>query len=434
MSKILTLLSLVFLMAQLSAQSELIISEYVEGWSNNKALELFNPTDEAVELSQFRLIRYSNGVDVPPAEDTWTVALPDFSLDPYKSYVLVVDLRDPDGIDMDAPVWSQLEQRADAFLCPEYEVSEVMYFNGDDAIVLEKKVGDSYEIHDIFGRWGAPVPADAQFVGSTKVDGAWTNVYPYFTGEGFAITAEHTLYRKPDVSTGVTANPSIFNPLEEYDTLTANTFDHLGWHNFTAAPANEGPVVTNEALVFGVSPSAVNGASIGSILTTDAENDELKYYIEEGNFIYIDDVRYEPFALNKTTGEITLVDQTGLAPELKDTFYIDIYVTDGYSQTGPVSATIIVTDDPNVKVETNEISHLEIYPNPVTSNQFQIKDVKAIKEVKISGILGQSVYNEIFTTPVLQKTIEIKDYMKGIYLINILYTDGSNNTSKILIK
>jgi hypothetical protein len=434
MRKILSLLALVFLMTQLSAQTDLIISEYVEGWSNNKALELFNPTDQAVDLSEFRLIRYSNGVDVPPAEDTWTVALPSFTLAPYKSYVIVLDQRNPNGTGQDAPVWSQLAQRADAFLCPVYEISEVMYFNGDDAIVLEKKVGENYEIQDIFGRWGAPIPADAQFVGSSKKDGAWTNVSPFFTGQGYAITAEHTMFRKPDVTSGVTSNPSIFNPLEQYDTLTANTFDHLGWHNFENAPANESPVITNESLVFAVIPSALNGASIGSIIATDNESDELKYFIEEGNFIYIEDVRYEPFALNKSTGEITLVDQTGLAPELKDTFYVDINVTDGYSQLGPVTAKIVVTDDINLKVNTKEISHLQLYPNPVSSNQFQIKDIKSFTEVNISGVLGQSVYTEKFSSPVLQKTIEFKDFMKGIYLINIRYTDGSNVSRKILIK
>jgi Lamin Tail Domain/Secretion system C-terminal sorting domain len=434
MKKILSLLTLVFLMTQLSAQSELIISEYVEGWSNNKALELFNPTDKNIDLSEFRLIRYSNGTDVPPAEDTWTVSLPEYILKPYNSYVIVLDQRDPNGTGQDAPVWSQLTQRADVFLCPVYEVSEVMYFNGDDAIVLEKDDGDNFVKHDIFGRWGAPVPADAQFIGSTKKDGAWTNVSPYFTGEGFAITAEHTMFRKSNVTTGVTANPSIFNPLEQYDTLTANTFDHLGWHKFDNAPANETPVITNEALIFGVSPTAVNGASIGSILATDNESDNLKYYMEEGNFIYIEDVRYEPFALNKSTGEITLVDQTGLAPELKDTFYVDINVTDGYSQVGPITAMIIVTDNLNVKVKTNEISHLQLYPNPVTSNQLQIKDVKSIKEVNISGLLGQSVYNEKFSTPVVQKTLEFKDSMNGIYLINIRYSDGTDITRKILIK
>ena len=40
--------------------TDLFISEYLEGWSNNKAIEIFNPTDAAVDLSDYRLERYSN--------------------------------------------------------------------------------------------------------------------------------------------------------------------------------------------------------------------------------------------------------------------------------------------------------------------------------------------------------------------------------------
>lgn len=40
---------------------DIFISEYVEGWSNNKAIELYNPTDAAIDLSDYRLERYSNG-------------------------------------------------------------------------------------------------------------------------------------------------------------------------------------------------------------------------------------------------------------------------------------------------------------------------------------------------------------------------------------
>ena len=58
------------------AQTDLIISEYVEGWSNNKALEIFNPTDAAINLNGYRITRYSNGADAPPADNQWTIALP----------------------------------------------------------------------------------------------------------------------------------------------------------------------------------------------------------------------------------------------------------------------------------------------------------------------------------------------------------------------
>ena len=265
---------------------DLIISEYVEGWSNNKALELYNISGSEIELEEYRLIRYSNGEDVPPPQEEWTVRLPAETLEPYRTFVVVIDQRNPEGTGQTAPVWSQLQERADAFLCPDYNISETMYFNGDDAIVIEKIGGG---IQDIFGRWGPPAPAIAQFVGSDKQDNAWTDVAPYVTGEGKAITGEHTMIRKSTVLTGVTTNPSLFNPLAEWDTLPANTFDHLGWHIYDNAPANETPVVVTQRRNFGISPSATNGTVVDTIVAEDAEGDDLSFYIDYGNFIYIDD-------------------------------------------------------------------------------------------------------------------------------------------------
>lgn len=435
MRKLFTLLIAVAFTGSIQAQtSELIISEYIEGWSNNKALELYNPTPYDVALSDFRLIRYSNGEDVPPPQDTWTVSLPDYTLKPYETFVIVIDQRNPAGTGQDAPVWSQLGQRADAFLCPEYEVSEVMYFNGDDAIVIEKdEGGGEYIINDIFGRWGPPAPAEAKFVDSEKMDNAWTDVAPYVTGEGVAITAEHTMIRKSNVSTGITSNPALFNPLAEYDTLSANTFYMLGWHEFDNAPANETPVITNESLIFAVSPSATNGTQIATIEAADAEDDNLKFYIDYGNFIYINDVRIEPFELNKTTGVLSLIDETGLAPEVLDTFYLTLNITDGHSQLGPVTAMVIVTDEP-VSINSLESTNLKVYPNPVSGSNFSISDSKAFSSVSILKLTGQVIHRMDLSNPLFQKIISLENQKQGIYMIQVGYPDGTKITQKIIVQ
>lgn len=59
----LTMMSLVA-MASLFAQpcSKLFFSEYIEGSSNNKALEIYNPTQLPVNLSGYKLISYANGL------------------------------------------------------------------------------------------------------------------------------------------------------------------------------------------------------------------------------------------------------------------------------------------------------------------------------------------------------------------------------------
>jgi uncharacterized protein YjdB len=328
------------------AQTDLIISEYLEGWSTNKALEIFNPTDAAIDLSGYRITRYSNGLDIPPPETQWYIALPSFELQPYRSYVVVLDKRDPEGEGQEAPVWEQLQQRADVFLCPVYDISKAMYFNGNDAVALEKSDGT---LVDLFARWGAPAPAAAALPGGGTVE-AWTDTYPYFTGDGKAITADHTLIRKPDIATGVTVNPSVFNALEQWDTLSANTFENLGWHEFNQAPTNETPAFPIYSYEFVVAEQAATGTVIGNPVATDEEEDTLYYYINYGNFVYINDIRLIPFEMDVETGEIKVFDPDGLIIAERDSFYLQVTAHDGYSQTLQATVLIRVTNETLIPV------------------------------------------------------------------------------------
>ena len=129
--------------------SEIFISEYIEGWSNNKALELYNPTNAAVDLSDYRLERYSNGATA--AQDNQKVDLSG-TLAANSVVVVVLDKQDPDGVDFEAPVWDELAEAADLWVCPVYEENNTMYFNGNDAMVLRKISTNA--VIDIFGKIG----------------------------------------------------------------------------------------------------------------------------------------------------------------------------------------------------------------------------------------------------------------------------------------
>ena len=51
------------LLATLAFGQSLFISEYIEGSSNNKALEIYNPTSSTVNLAGYELWRIANGGD-----------------------------------------------------------------------------------------------------------------------------------------------------------------------------------------------------------------------------------------------------------------------------------------------------------------------------------------------------------------------------------
>jgi hypothetical protein len=193
--------------AQIVDCNELFISEYVEGWSNNKALEIYNPTNTSIDLSQYMVIRYSNGSTNVTADNA--VQLTGL-LAPHDVHVAVLEQLDPNGTGQDAPIWDSLQVRADAFYCPDYNTSTAFYFNGNDAVVLAKgtisNIPESTLI-DVFGKIGEDPGI------------AWTSDFPY-TGAGEEITKDHSMIRKPSILSGET-NPiiSFFDPLLEYDSI-----------------------------------------------------------------------------------------------------------------------------------------------------------------------------------------------------------------------
>lgn len=115
MKKLLLLNTAVLLSFSLFSQSgpDPIISEYIE---------LYNPTDTAIDLSNYRITRYSNGDKAPPPKDQWYVKLNEMFL-PYETRVYVLNKRDPPGSGQDATVWDALQARADIFVCPVYAES-----------------------------------------------------------------------------------------------------------------------------------------------------------------------------------------------------------------------------------------------------------------------------------------------------------------------
>ena len=228
MKKSLLLLSLVFAsLGHAQDCSKIFISEYVEGWSNNKALEIYNPTASPVNLSEYIIARYSNGSTSAQVKHavqlTGTIA-------PYDVYVAVLSKLDPNGTGQEAPVWDSLQARADGFYSPDYNVSQAMYWNGDDAVVLLKGTltADPNQVLttiagivviDIFGKIGEQ-PTNDQ--GTTSPAGGWSTAFPYTGMLGTIVTQDHSLIRKSTIKKGET-NPAIsfFNPLLEYDSIPA---------------------------------------------------------------------------------------------------------------------------------------------------------------------------------------------------------------------
>lgn len=223
-----------FLSAMTFAQNctELFISEYVEGVGNNKALEIYNPTANPIDLSAYFVTRISNGASVGGSSAAHSVQLTG-TIPAYGVHVGVLDKRNPAGTDQEAPIWDELEEKADAFYCPVYNTSNAWYWNGNDCIMLAKGSASNPQapgtiLVDFFGK-------DGQDPENTVMGtNGWSSVAPYnmTAAQGGnttdrVVTEDHSMIRKPNVMVGknnileVLDGSYVFNPLLQYDSIPA---------------------------------------------------------------------------------------------------------------------------------------------------------------------------------------------------------------------
>lgn len=249
---------------------DLFISEYVEGTNNNKAIEIYNPTGNIINLSEYRLIRWDNGstppgggVDISTTEPTKVFNFPNQStIAPLD--VVVISLNVTDAGELGGLTDTALVSKAD-YTTPtcntSTNTSRTICFNGDDAMELQKFINNAWVSVDIFACIGErPVNFSG---GTSNPTGAWTNLAPYssppvgFQGfySDYYWTQDQTLIRKASVLKGTVVNPQLesWNPAVEWDSLPANTYSNLGSHLCDCASmstVNEGKVKANQVILF----------------------------------------------------------------------------------------------------------------------------------------------------------------------------------------
>ena len=206
MKQILLSITLLFAMstnAQITDCAELFFSEYVEGPSQNKAIEIYNPTNTSVDLSDYKVERFSNGATNSAGGG---VTMLSGILAPGDAFVLTNGETDAAGqFGFCDPALIALGD----FSEPNGSYPTPMHMNGNDALALTKN-GD---IIDVFGKLGE----DPGTAWSDPTGTWWTN--------------DHTLIRKPYILKGDINGLDSFDPSLEWDSLPENTWTNLGAHS-----------------------------------------------------------------------------------------------------------------------------------------------------------------------------------------------------------
>ena len=184
------------------AQTDIFISEYIEGSSNNKALEFFNGTGSAINLATggYVVEYYFNGAATTGNTINLTGTIPAGG-----TYVLANS------------------NSVAAILAVANQTDGGSWYNGDDAIVL-RKTGNV--IVDSLGQVG--------FDPGTE----W--------GTGDQSTADNTLRRKATICQGDTNIGDVFDPVLEWDGFPQDTFGGLGSHSVNCGgPTSPAPTPTS---------------------------------------------------------------------------------------------------------------------------------------------------------------------------------------------
>ncbi|MGC4896585.1 lamin tail domain-containing protein [Micromonospora sp. DT31] len=181
-----------------AAPTDLLISEYVEGSSNNKAVELYNGTGAPIDLATggYQLQLSFNGASTSTdVALTGTVAAGDV-------FVLAAASAGP-------AILAQADQTYAGSL-----------FNGDDALVLRRGT----TVVDSLGQVGVDPGTE------------W--------GSGLTSTADNTLRRLPSVTTGDTDPTDAFAPAAQWAGFPTDTFDGLGSHTVGDGPTDQPPTLS----------------------------------------------------------------------------------------------------------------------------------------------------------------------------------------------
>jgi len=200
--------------AEAALPTDLFFSEYIEGSSYNKALEVYNGTGSSIDLAAggYNIKQFSNGSSSASATINLTGTLANNDV-----YVVT------QGSASDT-----IKGVADLIYGTQ------SFFNGDDALVLYKGA----TVLDVIGQVGFD-PGTEWNVGGVS-------------------TLNMTLVRKSTVCSGDPIGNDAFNPSIEWDGYAQDTFSYLGSHTASCAPVDAAPTVSSTSPADGATKVALD--------------------------------------------------------------------------------------------------------------------------------------------------------------------------------
>ena len=291
--------------------ADIFISEYVEGSSFNKAIELYNPTDSAIDLAadNYTIELYSNGAASPTQILSLSGTIASQSV-----FVITRDNAD-----------AAIQAVADI-----NDANSVINFNGDDAVVIRKDGA----VVDVIGQIG--VDPGSQW------------------GSGDASTQNNTIRRQESVTAGDTNPDDAFDPAVEWDGFAQDTFNGLG--SYDSDDSDDSDDSGSTVKIYEIQGAAHTSPLLGESVTTNGVVTAV-----DSNGFYLQDAMGD--GDNATSDAIFVF--TGSNPTVTVGNFAEVSGTvseffPGGQDTGNLSTTQIS----NATVTIPEVS-IQVFPTPV---------------------------------------------------------------------
>ena len=313
-----------FLTLVIAQDNSLFFSEYAEGSSNNKYLEIYNGTGGDIDLANYAIVRYNNGSTT--SENLYALS---GTLINGAVYVIA---------NADADATSILPHNDD-----DGTNTGATWFNGDDYLgLIHDSNGDgtfdnSSEVIDVIGLFGEDPGSGWDVAGVT--DG----------------TKDHTLVRKSTVISGNTnwsASADTTADNSEWIVLDQNTWDYVGSHPHTDLEANDPALVISSpeggSTLYSTDVTVSFTVSNFTVATSGGDG-HVHYAVDGGTTVMqytTDDIALTGLSESSHTVIVWLVDNShaNLSPHVADTVAFTVSPSPDYITIAEARALAVGTD------------------------------------------------------------------------------------------
>ena len=367
--------------------SDLFISEYVEGSSFNKVIEIYNPTTGTILLDGYQLLLYSNGATVPSFNFKLHGPLESHGVylvsHPQADSLLVLPFVDTTGL--------------------------VCNWNGDDAIALvNNNTGDTL---DILGEIGIDPGASWTVPGGSTVD--------------------HSLVRIIDTQEGTI---DWLTGSEQWVSFDQNDFSHLGTHTILDCPAanpeisivSDSTSIPENAGSFQLKISILNpntGATSGDVKVTGGTATQGSDYLFTDQTITFPANAFEPIIL-----PVEIVSDGFSEPD--ESIEISLQNPTNGATIGAAVVVVKIIDDDGLDNSEPDLVNLQVFPNPVFDRLY-ITTALPVNSIAIENLLGETLLG-IQHSGTGRIELNIKEFVPGIYFLKV--NVGENNLTRKILK